>query len=145
MSALRDLQIDGNRRIPADLLRVRFSRSGGPGGQNVNKVASKVDLRLDLEKAIGILSVEEVARIRTKLENRLDEQGQLFVVASEYRDQPKNIEAASVRMEALIREALVRQKLRRKTKPTKGSKERRLAGKKHRAQLKKDRGGFRDD
>ncbi len=82
MAELRDLQISRNVVIPARLLNVRYSRSGGPGGQHVNKVESKVDLRLDLGAAIAEIGEYRVARIRNQLENRLDGDGHLQVVSS---------------------------------------------------------------
>lgn len=139
MSALRDLRITEWRILPAQLLSVRFARSGGPGGQNVNKVASKVDLRLDLEGARAVLGDEAVERIREKLAARLDRDGNLQVISSEHRDQAKNIEAAVERMELLIRGALVRPKARRPTRPTRGSKERRLEEKRRRGEVKQAR------
>jgi ribosome-associated protein len=137
---VRDLAI-GRSVVPKELLTVKASRSGGPGGQNVNKVASKIDLRLDLEGAIPYLGESAVARIREKLEARLDRHGQLQVVSSEHRDQSQNLDAALTRMEVLIEGALVKPKARRPTRPSRGSKERRLEAKRQRGAIKRERKG----
>lgn len=137
--ALRDLDLGFELRIPAELLSVRFSRSGGPGGQNVNKVESKVDLRLDLEGARQFLGDRRVARIAERLEARLDGNGWLRVVSSEHRAQSRNLEAALARMETLIRNALVVARTRRPTRPTRTSRERRLRHKRIRGEIKRGR------
>lgn len=137
--ALRDLVISPRRTIPARFLSARYSRSSGPGGQNVNKVASKVDLRLDLEGAREVLSETAAKKIRRVLENRLDGDGNLHVTSSEHRERSRNLEAALARMEALLRDALKPKKVRVKTRPSRAAKERRLEGKRRRSETKKNR------
>jgi ribosome-associated protein len=140
MAELRDLVISPRVVLPQALLSVRFSRSGGPGGQHVNKVESKVDLRIDLTAAVEVIGEDRVARIRAAFGNRLDGDGQLQVVSSEHRQQGMNLEAALARLEAMIREALTPRKTRRKTRPTRGSQQRRLTAKRQRGSIKKTRG-----
>ncbi len=140
MAELRDLTISKSVVIPKTLLSVRYSRSGGPGGQHVNKVESKVDLRLDLEACTEILGETRLSRLRAQVENRLDGDGHLQIVSSEHRQQSMNLEAALTRMEALIKSALAPQKTRRKTKPTRGSQRRRVETKRQRGEVKKLRG-----
>ena len=131
--------------IPKDCFHLSFSRSGGAGGQHVNKTETKVDLRLDLAAAEVVLGPVDVARIRDAMGNRIDADGMLFVTASEHRSQFQNYEAAMARMAGLIAAALVRRRKRIATRPTRGSQRRRVEEKKHRGEIKKGRQGGRPE
>lgn len=142
--ARSDLYLRDGRVLPKDCFHLSFSRSGGAGGQHVNKTETKVDLRLDLAAAEAVLGPGDVARIRAAMQNRLDKDGMLCVTASEHRSQFQNYEAAMERMANLLAAALVRRKRRIGTKPTRGSKHRRLEEKRHRGEIKRGRQGGGD-
>lgn len=129
--------------IPADAMTLAAVRSSGPGGQNVNKVASKVELRIDLARITG-LDPAARARLENLARPMLDAEGLLLVKSQKTRDQRQNLEDARAKVRALVEQALVRPKQRRATRPTRGSVERRIAEKKARSRTKSDRRG-RDD
>jgi ribosome-associated protein len=115
-----------------------FSRSGGPGGQNVNKVNTKVTLRLRLNELVG-LSEPELERVKLILANRISNEGEIVITSDEERSQKTNLERAYLRMEALIASAAKLPRHRRPSKPSKAAKEARLQTKKRQAQKKADR------
>src|SRR5688572_5463780 len=124
--------------IPEDEISFQASRSGGPGGQNVNKVSSRVTLRFDLEGS-RVLSAEQRARIHRKLAGRINKDGLLQVTSQRTRSQEMNRSDAIERFAELLREALRQRTPRIKTAATASSKEERIKEKKRRTQIKVER------
>lgn len=132
------LEVTPTLAIPDAELVERFVRSGGPGGQNVNKVATAVELRFDVA---GSPSLPEAvkARLLARRDRRLTDEGVLVISAQRFRTQERNREDARARLATLVAAATVAPKKRVATKPTKGSKERRLGAKRERAAVKRQR------
>jgi ribosome-associated protein len=125
--------------IPDDELEWKFIRASGPGGQNVNKVSSAVQLRFLLPRNTS-LPVSARNRLRSTAGQKLNDDGTILFTARSERSQEQNRRAALERLETLIRAALIEPKIRKKTRPTKGSQERRIESKKRRGSTKQGRG-----
>jgi ribosome-associated protein len=138
-----DLRIDDRTTLPVSELRWTAARAGGPGGQNVNKVASKVELRFDLP-ATRALDEGQKARLRARCASRLDAEGMLVVTSQRTRDQVRNLADARAKLAALVAAALRPPPPRRPTQPTRASHERRLRDKRARADRKRSRAGADD-
>jgi len=133
------LQVTPTIQIPDAELTETFVRASGPGGQNVNKVASAVELRFDVARS-AVLPEPLRARLLARRDRRLTADGVLVIQASRFRDQARNRIDARERLAEIIRAAQHVPKKRVATKPTRASKERRIASKKKRAQHKQTRG-----
>jgi ribosome-associated protein len=133
------IEISPGTNINENELRFDYIRASGPGGQNVNKVASAAQLRFDVRNS----SLPEEVRIRLIQlgGKRVSHDGILLIEAKQFRTQEQNREDAIRRLVDLVRRASLKSKTRRKTKPTKASKEERLKGKKRRGEIKKNRQG----
>jgi ribosome-associated protein len=140
VTATRDIVVSPRLTIPAGEVGIAFARSGGPGGQNVNKVSSKVELRWSPASS-SALAESDRSWLLERLAHKLTIEGELIVTATLTRDQGKNRDDASSKLALIVRAALDRPKARRPTKPTRSSKRRRVEGKRHRAEIKKNRRG----
>lgn len=130
-------------RIPRHELEFRASRAGGPGGQHVNTSSTRIELRWSVP-ASGALTAEQRDRLLRRLGRRVDSAGVLRIVADTRRSQLQNREAAIERFQAIVAEALRVPRARKATRPTRGSREARLAAKRRRSGLKRER-RVRDD
>ena len=138
------LLVRAGLEIPRGELVVRATRSGGPGGQHVNKTSSRIELQWNVRRS-SVFTPEEIERIATKLANRMDAEGWLRVVATESRSQLRNRIKAEERLAELVRNALHVPKKRRATKPTAASREKRIQEKKRRGQTKSRRSRVDDE
>jgi ribosome-associated protein len=135
---MRDVVVSAQLTIPASELSLAFARSGGPGGQNVNKVASKVELRWNVARS-SVLSGTDRRWLLEQLRNRLTHDGDLVVTSTATRDQLQNREDAADKLALIVRAALHRPTPRRATRPTRASKRRRLDGKRRHSEVKRGR------
>ena len=115
--------------IPDDELEWSFARSGGPGGQNVNKVASKAVMRWKAATSTAPIPPAAHARMKTAFPSRFTTEGDAVIQSQKYRDQERNKEDCLLKLAEMVRAALVEPTVRKKTKPSKGAKRRRLADK----------------
>ena len=138
---MSDLIITDKFTIPWSEVVLSFARSSGPGGQNVNKVESKVELRWNPEDSAAVagLSADDRAWLLDRLAGRLTVSGELLVTSQKTRDQVKNREDAASKLVEIVRGALARPRRRKATRPSRAARERRIQAKKRRAGLKKDR------
>lgn len=141
MSAIR---INRNLEIPEHELEFRFTPSGGPGGQHANKAATRVELVWNIADS-SALGPRQRQRLMTTLRNRIDGNGNLRLASDRQRSQMQNRHDVVDRFATLIRRSLVPPKKRVETKPSRAAKEKRLAQKKHRSDVKKNRKVRLDD
>jgi ribosome-associated protein len=138
------IEVSSRITIPESELRFSFARSSGPGGQNVNKVSSKATMHWDAVQSPSVPD-DVKQRFLARFKSKLTTQGEIVITSQESRDQPKNIQLCLDKLRAMLLEVLVPPKKRRPTKPTKGSKVRRLDAKKNKSQTKQNRRPIRGE
>ena len=133
-----DIRVSDRVLVPESAVETKAVRASGPGGQNVNKLATKIQMWVDLTRVAGFDS-DDLTRVRGFLKSRLDADGRLLVMSQVTRDQARNREDCAAKVADLIRAALVRPKVRRRTRPTRASQERRIEAKRRQAARLRER------
>ena len=137
------IKITDEIAIGEEEIKFKFVRSSGPGGQNVNKVSTAVQLRFNVVDSLTLPS-DIRSRLMVLAGNRITEEGILVIDAQQYSTQERNRQAAIDRLVNIIKEASIPPKVRRKTKPSAGSKKRRLESKRRRSEVKQSRKSVKD-
>ena len=138
------IRINDELSIAEEEISFEFSRSSGPGGQNVNKVSTKATLIFDVAHSPS-LTEQQRSKIREVLRTRITKAGMLRVTSQMHRSQLANREAATEKLADLLREALTPRRVRKKTKPPQAARERRLRDKRRRASLKQGRSPLQEE
>jgi ribosome-associated protein len=136
LAPMGGVEIGPGVHVPAGVLRFAFSRSSGPGGQNVNKRSTKAELRAEMMQLRPHMRSDAWERLCQQARGMITDEGELLIVCDEHRSQGRNRDECLTRLRTLVIAAQAVPKVRRKTKPSRGSKERRLEAKRVRSQVK---------
>jgi len=127
---MSEIRVNDRVVVPEAAIETKAVRASGPGGQNVNKLATKIQMRVDLGLIVGFEG-DDLPRVREFLKSRVDADGRLLIMSQDTRDQARNRADCASKVADLLRAALFRPKARRRTKPTWASKQRRVEAKRH--------------